>query len=249
MSDFYESDQALSEYLLFHYGDPDLQMPWTHGPLAATDFPVRCVETALDSYPLPADARALELGCAVGRAAFELSRSCARIIALDRSAAFIAAARRLQSHGRIDFTIPVEGPLTQRTTARTPVGSFPERIQFEVGDALHLPADLGTFDLVLAANLLDRLPDPVRFLSNVESLVKPEGRLLLTSPYTWLETYTPRPSWLCADGRRTSEVLHSLLPGFRLLRRVDLPFVIREHARKFQWSVAEATLWQRCSPA
>jgi hypothetical protein len=27
----------------------------------------------------------------------------------------------------------------------------------------------------------------------------------------------------------------------------DLPFLIREHARKFQWSVAEATIWRRKS--
>jgi hypothetical protein len=25
----------------------------------------------------------------------------------------------------------------------------------------------------------------------------------------------------------------------------DLPFLIREHARKFQWSVALATVWRR----
>jgi hypothetical protein len=25
----------------------------------------------------------------------------------------------------------------------------------------------------------------------------------------------------------------------------DLPFLIREHQRKFQWSVAEATIWRR----
>jgi hypothetical protein len=25
----------------------------------------------------------------------------------------------------------------------------------------------------------------------------------------------------------------------------DMPFLIREHARKFQWSVAQATLWKR----
>jgi hypothetical protein len=36
-----------------------------------------------------------------------------------------------------------------------------------------------------------------------------------------------------------------LLPFFDHLRTTDLPFLIREHARKFQWSVAQATVWQR----
>jgi len=31
----------------------------------------------------------------------------------------------------------------------------------------------------------------------------------------------------------------------RGLRRRDLPFLIREHARKFQLAVAEASIWQR----
>jgi hypothetical protein len=32
---------------------------------------------------------------------------------------------------------------------------------------------------------------------------------------------------------------------FRLERRVDVPFLIREHARKFQWSEAELTVWRK----
>jgi hypothetical protein len=36
-----------------------------------------------------------------------------------------------------------------------------------------------------------------------------------------------------------------LLPRFDHRLTKDLPFLIREHARKFQWSVAQATLWER----
>jgi hypothetical protein len=32
---------------------------------------------------------------------------------------------------------------------------------------------------------------------------------------------------------------------FELVESRDLPFLIREHARKFQWSVAEGTRWIR----
>jgi hypothetical protein len=34
-------------------------------------------------------------------------------------------------------------------------------------------------------------------------------------------------------------------PHFTLARTLELPFLIREHARKFQWSVAQATVWIR----
>ena len=60
------------------------------------------------------------------------------------------------------------------------------------------------------------------------------------------EDYTARPQWLGGfeqNGRpvRTLETLRAMLdPHFTLVRTLDLPFLIREHARKFQWSVALA---------
>jgi hypothetical protein len=97
----------------------------------------------------------------------------------------------------------------------------------------------------LAANLLDRVVQPRALLGMLGRLVRPGGQLILTSPYTWLAEYTPRSEWLCEEGKPTAEVLAELLPGFARVRRLDLPFLIREHARKYQWTVAEATVWRR----
>ena len=69
-------------------------------------------------------------------------------------------------------------------------------------------------------------------------------------PCTSLD-YTARPQWLGGfkrnrTARRTLETLRAMLdPHFTLVRTLDLPFLIREHARKFQWSVALATVWVR----
>ena len=75
-ADFYETDRALAEYLLFHYGTAEQILPYGFGPGAALDFPVRCVAECLAARPLPPRSRALDLGCAVGRASFELARHC-----------------------------------------------------------------------------------------------------------------------------------------------------------------------------
>ena len=82
-------------------------------------------------------------------------------------------------------------------------------------------------------------------MGSFADLVRPGGQLVLTSPYTWLEEYTPRSEWLGGADRRTTDVLAEHLEAFQLVRRRDLPFVLREHERKFQWSVAEATIWIR----
>jgi 2-polyprenyl-3-methyl-5-hydroxy-6-metoxy-1,4-benzoquinol methylase len=123
------------------------------------------------------------------------------------------------------------------------------RVEFEQGDAQALRADLGNFDVVLMANLLDRLADPQRCLEQMPRLLRSRGQLIITTPCTWLEAHTPRAHWLGGFTRegqpvRTLDTLRRLLePTFHLARSTDLCFLIREHVRKFQWSVALATVW------
>src|SRR5262245_14662080 len=119
MAGFYETDRAVAEYLLFHYGDPDLAMPWPQGPLDALKFPERCVWEIFDAKSSRVD-RALDLGCAVGRASFELARWCSEVIGIDASNRFIETARRLQETGEIEFEALQEGELTVRAVARVP---------------------------------------------------------------------------------------------------------------------------------
>ncbi len=230
----YESDKLLAEYLLFHYGSPEEILPYESGPRNALEYPARCV-----SECVTARGRALDLGCAVGRSAFELARSCESVIGIDFSRRFIDAANALKS-GEIPYLRADEGDITTPLIARVPAGIDRARVAFEVGDAMDLRADLGQFDVVLMANLIDRLRQPRRCLERLPSLVKSGGQLVITSPYTWLEDFTPRANWLSPtlDGLRAA-----LAPHFDLVATRDLPFLIREHARKFQWSVAQATTW------
>ena len=250
-SDFYETERALSEYLLFHYGSPEQALPWPFGPAGALDYPVRCVSECLEMARLPSRPRALDLGCAVGRSTFELARHCSEVIGMDYSHRFIEVARHLQQHGSVSYAYVEEGRLTTPATSAVPAEIDRRRVAFEQGDAQALRPDLGAFDVVLLANLVDRLRHPRRCLVSLPDRVRPGGQLIVTTPCTWLEEYTPRAEWLggCEeDGRpvRTLETLHGLLaPHFTLSRTLDLPFLIREHARKFQWSVAQATVWIR----
>ncbi|MEQ1859542.1 MAG: putative 4-mercaptohistidine N1-methyltransferase [Chthoniobacteraceae bacterium] len=234
----YESDKLLGEYLLFHYGSADEVAP-PAGAEHALDFAVRCVGDC-------AGTRALDVGCAVGRSTFELARVCESVIGIDYSRRFIDAAETIRRDGSLGYERTDEGTQTTRLVARRPEVD-PSRVSFEVGDAMALRDDLGEFDLVLAANLIDRLADPARFLARLPALVKPGGQLVITSPYTWLEDFTPREKWLGGfHGTSTLDGLHSALgAAFELATVRDLPFLIREHARKFQLSVAQATIWRR----
>ena len=251
MGNPYESAKLLSEYLLFHYGLPHEILPYVEGPTQALDFAVRAVTEMVDLDAIPSGARALDLGCAVGRSSFALSEMCAEVVGIDSSQPFIAAARSLARDGRVAYQRHEEGAIATPLVAQVPESSRPERISFRRGDAMQLPSDLGTFDVVLAANLICRLPHPERCLDRLPKLVTAGGQLVVTSPYTWLEDFTPREHWLggYCEGETpifTIDALTAaLVPHFTLIKRRDLPLLIREHARKYQWSVAEGSLWRR----
>ena len=71
-----------------------------------------------------------------------------------------------------------------------------DRVEFFQGDATNLKPQFTGYDLILAANLIDRLNDPKKFLETVHERLNPGGVLVITSPYTWLEEFTKKENWL-----------------------------------------------------
>jgi putative 4-mercaptohistidine N1-methyltranferase len=248
MSNIYETDQLVSEYLLFHYGSPEIQMPWDFGPVPALNYPVRCVRDGFRLEELGEESRALDIGCAVGRSSFELARFCGEVVGIDFSQAFIRAAAQLAEQHELTYSYRVEGDRMESTKARLPAGIPPGRVQFEQGDAMDLRADLGSFDVVLAANLICRLTHPSRFLDRCRDLVRPGGQLVINTPFTWLREYTEPDQWVGAhpeSGESLDALIEALEPDFEIERTQDLPFLIREHRRKYQWSVAQSCRFRR----
>jgi putative 4-mercaptohistidine N1-methyltranferase len=243
---FYESDEAVAQYLLFHYGTPEQICPLLPDARAACGFPARCVTESLRHIELHRRGRALDLGCAVGRSSLELGRHFDDVLGLDFSARFVAEARRMRQARSTIVRVPREGTMVDELKLDLPDDLRAGNVSFERGDACALPPDIGKFDFVLMANLIDRLPDPAKCLARLPDVINPNGWLVITSPYTWLEDYTSRDKWLeCGYG--TLGLLRKLLkPAFVDHAVFDLPFLIREHRRKYQWSIAELSLWQRC---
>jgi len=70
----YESSRAVDEYLLFHYLPSKQLCPYDQAPAAALDFPKRCADLCAQHAPKAKGARALDVGCAVGRHTFEMAK-------------------------------------------------------------------------------------------------------------------------------------------------------------------------------
>ena len=253
----YESDDVLNEYMLMHYGSADDLMPYAFGPREAVEFPRRSAELGLDwakKLGLPI-ARALDVGCAVGGATFRLAAAASsEVVGVDLSARFIDAASELQKTGYRKYFRKDEGDLGAWLEAKVGPPEVLTKVHFRRGDACALPPDLGEFDLVLLANLLCRIPSPRSCLSRMSGergLVRPGGLLVLTTPFTWSDAYTPKAAWLggreVAQAAKWSRVglLELLSKDFELLEQTSLPLVIREHSRKFQYIVPDALVLRR----
>lgn len=234
----YETDKLLAEYLLFHFAKPEEILPWDFGPREALDYPVRVVNHFSEGQA----GRGLDVGCAVGRSAYEMSRSCDEVIGIDYSHAFAEAAEAIKEEA---MTIPrlEEAHQSSNLSVALPAGVSAERCHFEAGDAMNLRDDLGTFDRVLAANLICRLTHPEKFLARLPGLVNPGGEVVLATPCTWLAEFTPPDNW--PSGNTLEWLKSTLAADFEFISEANEPFLIRETARKFQWTVALVTKWRR----
>lgn len=249
----YEQKKILEDYLQLHYAPDDELCPYSFGGLKdiVTSFPARCAQECAKHALPSSEGIALDIGCAVGRASFELARTFKSVIGLDYSRSFVQTATTLKERGSLRYRYIEEGRLWKESNAVVDPDIDRTRVTFICGDACNLPDDLGKFDAVLLANLIDRLPDPVKCLEKLPLLVKSGGVAVITSPYTWMEQYTPSTHWLGGyhyNGKdvRTFDWLQEFLsPHFELVEQKDMPLLIREHVRKFQLCVAHASIWRR----
>ncbi|MBN2292471.1 MAG: 5-histidylcysteine sulfoxide synthase [Pirellulales bacterium] len=247
----YETDTAVAQYCESHYGK-------TYFGVA--NFPRSCTEACFEYTKGRQRRTALELGCAVGRASFELAREFERVTGIDFSARFIRVADQLKQKGNCHYELIEEGEVVSYHEASLSdtlgqdcdLEKLIERVEFWQGDATNLKPQFTGYDLILSANMLDRLYEPKRFLQTIHDRMNMGGVLVLTSPYTWLEEFTKKENWpggirKAGEPYMTIDALEDLLgPHFKMLDEPrDLEFVTRETRRKFQHSLAEMTVWER----
>ena len=201
-----------------------------------------------------APSRALDVGCAVGGSSFALARTFDSVVAVDLSESFIDTAQHLADNGSIEYSLTVEGDIRETAVAKVDDDIDRKRVEFRRADATSLPPDFTDFDFVLAANLLCRLVSPRSLLGRFggpRGLVAPGGLVVFSTPWSWQPESTPTGAWLGGqledgDPRWSANGLAAALgPEFELVADADLPFVLREHARKYQMIVPYVSAWRR----
>lgn len=232
----------LASYAHSHYGDrADPSDPGGGGLLAPLQRGLELLGGAAGQGAV------LDLGCAVGRASFELAAASDRLVlGVDVNFSMLRLARALLAGA------PVEAPRRRIGVVYDRVriaGGFPgaERVDFWCCDALSLPFAPGAFGLAVALNLLDCVGDPRRLLGEIEAMLAPGGGAVLATPYDWSPNATSPLGWIGGHSQRgpvggaAEPLLRALLtPGahpqslsrLRLAAEdADVPWRVRLHDR------------------
>lgn len=139
----------------------------------------------------------LDLGCGEGRHAFEALRRGGRVIA-------------------VDWGIP-EATTTKRWLgAIAEAGQAPEGARYEVvrADLLALPVPDASVDRVIAAEVLEHIPDDATAMAEIVRVLRPGGRVAVTVP-----RYGPeRICWALSDAYHANEGGHIRIYRREVLR-------------------------------
>lgn len=121
--------------------------------------------------------RLLDLGCGAGRHAFEAYRRGACVVAFDQDAKELEGVQEMLEAMSAAGEGEPDGASTQQ------------------GDALNLPFADGEFDRVIAAEVLEHIPNDRRAIDELARVVRPGGSIAVTVPRFWPE----RICWALSD--------------------------------------------------
>ncbi len=170
--------------------------------------------------------RVLDMGCGAGRHAFEAFRRGGDVVAFD------------QDGDELARVLDVLGAM--RDAGEAPAGA---EADIKQGDALSLPFADGEFDRVVAAEVLEHIPDDVAAMSELARVLRPGGTMAVTVP-RWLPE---RVCWALSDAYHANEGGHVRIYTAReLVARLESTGLNAE-GRGYAHALHSPYWWLKCA--
>lgn len=139
-----------------------------------SEFTKECVAIAIRHAKIKT--KALDIGCGVGRATFELAHEFDEVTGADFSARFIKVAidllaEKTLSCGNIELDLEKLG-----------FADLQERVSFWQGDVNNLKPHFRGYDLILCTNVDERFREQKQFLQEAKNRLNHDGVLVLVLP-------------------------------------------------------------------
>jgi len=236
----YSQPKVLGQYAAFHFTPVE-------------NYPSRCAQRCVQAMNQLGihKGKAVEFGAGLGCAAMEFAKDFEEVIGLIGSD---------HSEDLINIGLTSGSSEIEARPGDFGIGEAEKsRLKLICLDACTPtpPNDEASCDLVCGFNLIDRLPDPKKFLDEAGRRLRPGGLLVISSPYTWNEAFTPKEKWLGCfkygdnDAPRTIDALRDHLTTGNsaqfeeALPPEDIPFVLHKAPRLRQEIKAEISFWRK----
>lgn len=168
----------------------------------------------------------IDVGAGAGRHSYEALRRGANVIAYDLDEVELKGVEDMFGAMELEGEVP-------------PGGSA----QIEVGNILDIPHPDGSFDVVLASEILEHVPEDVQAISELVRILAPGGTLAVTVP-RWF------PEWVCwklSDEYHANEGGHIRIYKANELRAkletAGLEFLHKHHAH----ALHSPYWWLKCA--
>ena len=209
-------------------------------------------ETLNKVSPQVSSQKLLNLGCSVGRSAFELSSVFEKIDAIDFSARFIQHGVKLQNNQNVRFQSIVQGDIVNfnEITLSQFVKNYQYNVTFCQGDAVNLKPIFNHYDVILLQQVLEQSYAPKTILNNIAQRLNKNGLVIIASNYTFDEQVTPKEQWLGGikiNGENVTafEGISQILSNrFNLVTTSTLQQVLPINAYQSQHSSIALSVWQ-----
>ena len=231
----YETAPVVSSYLWSHYGDilgdPEASSAYAEWAGLVNGGP----------------GVVLDIGSAVGRFTFEMSRKHDFAVGIDNSVAFIRAARELMVRGRKAVALRQEGLLTREETVILPESWQTDKVELSSETPWPCPSD-PEFLRPGFAQHRDKVPFPLKHLQEANRVARErEVQFVLSDPFSWSTEAAKEEEWLGGKdsgpyaGRGIDNIIallagkdRLLLPAWQIARQGHVWWKIRTHANHFE---------------